>query len=1064
MESFKTIPPIYDFVLKIEKTEEKVKDQELTDLIEFLRIMNIQHSFKQMPGKPIKLNIPIQLKQPDPLKSKSRAKLNTNGRLNGKTKSKDPVKGSLLGNHEDEERYAERRSTKESKELYYFNNKPEFIKQIREMLSSIKETHDDASCDKESKSFSPLAHQLIVQRYLNITTPYRGLLFYHGLGSGKTCSSISIIEGMVQDKKVFIMTPASLQANYRTQMRFCGNQIFRNNNHWIFKKLSGEKDFKPLFDEMGINETYFDDKIKALGLKNRGLWLTIPGQPNNYEEIDAREKDTLDEQIELMIKEKYNFINFNGIRNEKWDKITKQGKNNPFNNSIIVIDEAHNFVSRIVNKLQSKTPTVSIKMYHAIMEAENCRVVLLTGTPFINYPSELGTLFNLIHGYNVVLAFKLSYKPGAKALNEKNFKQIFQDDIIDSVEYSAPYLKFTKTPFGFIKVAGKMVYNERGDVYYDDFKKYISGKINSIDGLQIIDSESKFYKYKLLPDISEEFDKYFLEGDNIKNKDFFQKKILGMVSYVGDNKKLMPDIVKSTEKEKGPKGESKIVQSDIHVEYVEMSKHQIDEYSRIRDQEREQEKSRRKRMDTESNSTYRVFSRACCNFAFPSEQEDRRPMPGGSKEKLTEDALDAITDEEKMNDIDGKYDEVDLVKKNDLEYIKAIQNILKRFDESASSYFDSNIPKLTSHVFDLLPNNLPKYSPKFYKILKNIMDPDNIGCHLLYTNFRKLEGIGILRLILLYYGYCELKVVKEGDAFKLNIMSKYDKKSLIEMRCFSLYTGTETAEEKEIIRNIYNNNYGALPNSIQMQLLEKFPHPDRTGEIIPNTHGQVIQLLMITASGAEGIDLKNTRFVHITEPYWHHVRINQVIGRARRICSHTQLEKELQDVTVFMYISYFGEIDLDGYPHIRDSDKGESTDMKLYQIMKRKEKVSSIFLNVLKESAIDCKYNCFTTKNKTEFLTEQDYSQEKLTAFKKTTRKLEYSQKTLDGIKYVTLEIKNPDGTREGDITVYNFEDYAKLKEYQGMKDRDALGQSGAEGEVGPYPVGFLIDDKLQKI
>ena len=1071
MESFKTIPPIYDFVLRIEISEERSRESELID---FLRKMNIQT--KQMPGKPIKLNIPIVLKQIEEIPAKKSRRLQAqenqeNKDKKTKTKSKDPLRGSLVDNHEDEERYVQRRSMKDmklSKEMFYFNNKPEFIKQIREMLSSIKQTDDDASCDKESKTFTPLAHQLIVQRYLNIATPYRGLLFYHGLGSGKTCSSISIIEGMVQDKRVYVMTPASLQANYRTQMRFCGNQLFRNNNHWVFKKLTSEKDFKPIIDEMGVDISYFDEKIKALGLKNKGLWLTVPGQENNYEDLNVREKEILDEQIVLMIKDKYNFINFNGIRNEKWDKITKQGKLNPFNNSIIVIDEAHNFVSRIVNKLQSKKPTVSIKMYHAIMEAENCRVVLLTGTPFINYPNELGTLFNLIHGYNVVLAFKLSYKPGAKALNEKNFKQIFQDDIIDSVEYSAPYLKFTKTPFGFIKIEDKMIHNPRGEVYYDDFKRYLSEKIRSIDGLQIIESESKFYKYKLLPDVGEEFDKYFLEGDNIKNKEFFQKKILGMVSYVGDNKALMPDIVKSTERVKDEKG-TKIIQSDIHVEYVEMSKHQMDEYSRIRDQERDQEKSRRKRMDdVESNSTYRVFSRACCNFAFPSEPEDRRPMPGGSRETLTEDALDAITDEEKMNDVDGKYDEVDLVKKNDLEYIKAIQRILKKFDEESASYFESDIPKITNRLFDPPPpNNLIKYSPKFYRILKNLMDPDNIGCHLLYTNFRKLEGIGLLRIILLYYGYCELKVVKEGEIFKLKIISKYEKESLSEIRCFSLYTGTETAEEKEIIRNIYNNNYGALPNSIQMQLLEKFPNPERPGEIMPNTHGDVIQLLMITASGAEGIDLKNTRFVHITEPYWHHVRINQVIGRARRICSHTQLEKELQDVTVFMYISYFGDIDLDGYPHIRDSDRGESTDMKLYQIMKRKERVSSIFLNVLKETAIDCKYNCFTTRSKNEFLTEQDYSEEKLTAFKKTTRKLEYSQKTLDGIKYVTLEIKNPDGTREGDITVYNFKDYEKLKEYQRMKDREQFGPGGAggaEGEDGPYPVGFLIDDKLQRI
>ena len=59
---------------------------------------------------------------------------------------------------------------------------------------------------------------------------------------------------------------------------------------------------------------------------------------------------------------------------------------------------------------------------------------------------------------------------------------------------------------------------------------------------------------------------------------------------------------------------------------------------------------------------------------------------------------------------------------------------------------------------------------------------------------------------------------------------------------------------------------------------------------------------MITASGAEGISLKNTRYVHIIEPYWHPVRTEQVIGRARRICSHQELPPELRTVNVFLYL------------------------------------------------------------------------------------------------------------------------------------------------------------------
>ena len=56
IEMFKILPFIYPFVLNIEVSEENDTKPELVD---FLRKMNIQHSFKQMPGKAIKLNIPF---------------------------------------------------------------------------------------------------------------------------------------------------------------------------------------------------------------------------------------------------------------------------------------------------------------------------------------------------------------------------------------------------------------------------------------------------------------------------------------------------------------------------------------------------------------------------------------------------------------------------------------------------------------------------------------------------------------------------------------------------------------------------------------------------------------------------------------------------------------------------------------------------------------------------------------------------------------------------------------------------------------------------------------------
>ena len=106
-------------------------------------------------------------------------------------------------------------------------------------------------------------------------------------------------------------------------------------------------------------------------------------------------------------------------------------------------------------------------------------------------------------------------------------------------------------------------------------------------------------------------------------------------------------------------------------------------------------------------------------------------------------------------------------------------------------------------------------------------------------------------------------------------------------------------KKKEIIRNIYNGNFERYQLTYE-RIYESIS--DNNASEMTNMYGEVIHLLMISSSGAEGIDLKNVRYVHITEPYWHPVRIDQMIGRAKRICSHKDLPEELQNVTIFMYL------------------------------------------------------------------------------------------------------------------------------------------------------------------
>jgi hypothetical protein len=171
---------------------------------------------------------------------------------------------------------------------------------------------------------------------------------------------------------------------------------------------------------------------------------------------------------------------------------------------------------------------------------------------------------------------------------------------------------------------------------------------------------------------------------------------------------------------------------------------------------------------------------------------------------------------------------------------------------------------------------------------------------------------------------------------------------------FALYTGTEDAEEREIIRNIYNGDWQHVPTGLSTKL-KKISNN--------NLNGEIIKILMITAAGSEGINLRNTRYVHLMEPYWHPVRLEQVIGRARRICSHKELPKALQTVEVFLYLMTFTAKQLasDEATELKLHDLSKkdfktplTSDEKLYEISSIKEEITAQILKAMKEASIDC--------------------------------------------------------------------------------------------------------------
>ena len=129
-----------------------------------------------------------------------------------------------------------------------------------------------------------------------------------------------------------------------------------------------------------------------------------------------------------MINQKYTFINYNGLRLQKLKEMTNDFSVNLFDNAVVIIDEAHNLISRIVNKIKKEKPIpedkrgvkemapkfLSNKLYEFLLSANNARIVLLTGTPIINYPNEFGILFNILRGYIKTWKFPLKINTNQK--------------------------------------------------------------------------------------------------------------------------------------------------------------------------------------------------------------------------------------------------------------------------------------------------------------------------------------------------------------------------------------------------------------------------------------------------------------------------------------------------------------------------------------------------------------------------------------------------------------------------------------------------------------------------
>jgi hypothetical protein len=131
--------------------------------------------------------------------------------------------------------------------------------------------------------------------------------------------------------------------------------------------------------------------------------------------------------------------------------------------------------------------------------------------------------------------------------------------------------------------------------------------------------------------------------------------------------------------------------------------------------------------------------------------------------------------------------------------------------------------------------------------------------------------------------------------------------------------------------------------------------PDNRAELealtTDNANGQRIKVVIISKAGSEGIDFKNVRQVHIMEPWYNMNRIEQIIGRAVRNCSHADLPFAERNVQLFLY----GTL-------LPASPAMEAADIYVYRLAEAKAAQIGQVSRILKENATDCLLNIDQTK------------------------------------------------------------------------------------------------------
>jgi len=268
-------------------------------------------------------------------------------------------------------------------------------------------TIDPCTSAAAEKVFELTPVQRIVSRFLHPLTPYMGMLLFHGVGVGKTCSAVTIAEQMLDaspGRKVIVLVPQALKENFKKTV-FDPSKLTwdAGERSWQTRQCTGTS----YLERLGLLD---NPDIKAVTYKtdeDRRNRYTVTGYQAFANWIDRILKKSVpvgltDPDVRL------------AAENEVLRRL--------FSDHLIIVDEAHNLRDLAASAAAADTvvsgeaaenqggKALNPFLKRIVLNAEGLRLVLMTATPMYNSAPEIVLLLNYLI-MNDNKSDKLAMKP-----------------------------------------------------------------------------------------------------------------------------------------------------------------------------------------------------------------------------------------------------------------------------------------------------------------------------------------------------------------------------------------------------------------------------------------------------------------------------------------------------------------------------------------------------------------------------------------------------------------------------------------------------------------------------